>query len=82
LVNGGTYSLDDFTSQATAILCALIVGDVEDDVLEKDGDALNRLGTAGTLRGGELEGVGDCRGEGACGYSAVGGMVRVNIWRR
>jgi len=80
-VNRGTYSLDDFTSQATAILCALIVGDVKNDILEKDGDALNRLGTAGTLRGGELEGVGDCRGEGARGYGAVGGMVRVNIWR-
>lgn len=80
-MNGGTYSLDDFTSQATAILCALIVGNVKNDILEKDGDALNRLGTAGTLRGSELEGVGDCRGEGARGYGAVGGMVRVNIWR-
>lgn len=57
-MDGGAYRFDDFAGQAAGGLVGGGRGD--GDVFEEDGDALDGLGAAGALGGGELEGVGYC----------------------
>lgn len=58
-MDGGAYCFDDFAGEAAAVGGSFFVGEGRDgDVFEEDGDALDGLGAAGTLGGGELEGVG------------------------
>jgi len=61
-VYGRAHSFDDFAGQTTAFGRGLVFfgGHVDDYVFEEDSDALDGLGAAGALGGGELEGVGDC----------------------
>jgi hypothetical protein len=75
-VDAGAHGFDDFAGEAVVICFFGGVG--EDDVFEEDGDALDGLGAAGALGGGELECVDDCRGKGARRVrGGVGGGGRV-----
>lgn len=59
-MDAGAYGFDDFAGEAAAVGAGFFVGgDGDGDVFEEDGDALDGLGAAGALGGGELEGVGD-----------------------
>lgn len=79
-MDGGAHGFDDFAGEAAAVLGGFVVRDGEGHVFEEDGDALDGLGAAGALGGGELEGVGDGGGEGVGGDGAVGGGFGVRVW--
>lgn len=64
-VDAGAYGFDDLAREAVVVCVGAFL---EVHGLQEDGEALDGLGAAGALGRGELEGVGDGRGEGAgCG---------------
>ena len=65
------HGFDDLACEAVVVGVGAFL---EVDGLQEDGEALDGLGAAGALGGGELEGVGDGGGEGA-GCGRVRGVV-------